>query len=216
MMDRITRETIDSGVIPLCKLKKLKITGTHIGIIGLGSLLKHCGKTLESLDISYTRVGGEGALLILLMLLGLSSSTDPATVNTSLVKLNLSGLSLPEVDLNSMPLESMMALQVFDFRDMRTLPQDSGSHDLASGLKSNLLTYMMMSLGARSHALHDARSGFSFERISISNKLIIDKRSWLVDSPIHVLGHTSVRVSLHVCLCRRRTDRLMPPLCAAS
>jgi hypothetical protein len=196
MMDRITRETIDKGIIPLAKLKKLKITGTHIGIIGLGSLLKHCGKTLESLDISYTRVGGEGALQILLVLLGLHSDTGPAPTNDTLAKLNLSGLSLPEDDLNSMPLESMMALQIFDFRDMRTLPQDSGSHDLACGIKSNLLTYMMMSLGARSLGHPTNNSCYSYERISISNKLIVDKRSWLVDSPISILGHTSVKVSL--------------------
>lgn len=204
MMDRITRATIEEGVIPLGNLKKLKVTGTHIGIVGLGSLLKHCGNKIESLDISYTRVGGEGALQILFVLLGFStefgSPSSPVRVNNTLRKLNLSGLSLPQDDLSSVSLDSLTALQIFDFKEMRTRPQDSGSHDLALGIKNSLLTYLMLALAASAEERKENSgevldpSKFSFERISISNRIIMDKDARLM-SPIQLLNLTSVKVS---------------------
>jgi hypothetical protein len=214
MMDRITRATIEEGLIPLGKLKKLKITGTQIGIIGLGSLLKHCGNNLESLDISYTRVGGEGALQILLVLLGCETDLDPLStpiiLNTTLRKLNLSGLSLPHDDLCTIWLGSLRALQVFDFKQMRTHPQASGTHDLALGIRNSLLVILMLSLGSLAEerrrereqstiSIADDTQNFSFERVSISNKVILDKDFRFV-SPISSLVIASVKVSLYRCL----------------
>jgi hypothetical protein len=205
MMDRVTRATIDEGVIPLNKLKKLKINGTQIGIVGLGSLLKHCGSRLESLDIGYTRVGGEGSLQILFLLLGMTPLTksDPKEYsdNTVLRKLNMSGLSIPAEDLASTWLYSLKSLRILDFREMRTHPQGSGSHDLVSGISNCLLTILMISLNhladTRTEERLDHLNGSSyylFERVSISNKVSFTHDPG-INSAIKPLNASSIRVS---------------------
>jgi hypothetical protein len=197
MMERVSRATIEKGMIPLNKLEKLKLHGTEIGNVALGSILKHCGSKLKTLDIGNTHVGGLGCIQILLVMLGFRvvESLDYKGVNQSLRKLNLSGLSLPqrEIGLLSLHLLKFQYLENLNFSSIRSSIQGGGYHELGSGVKSEELTYLMSAIS--SSASHSTREdvgstqcnhkdnkhtdehkgvgcNYSFKSVSLANKVI--------------------------------------------
>lgn len=178
MMERISRSAIEQGFLPLNRLKKLKLRGTQVSNLALASILKHCGSRLESLDISHTRVGGDGCIQILAVLLGLTineSITAAKGTNTLLRKLNISGLSIPEEEMKLLPIVNLEAMRILDCNQMKTIEQQSGHHDLGVGIKPNLVHHLLKQIcqlwSTKSDQVLNGQ-GYHFERLSLSNKLV--------------------------------------------
>lgn len=176
MMTKATQATIDQGTVPLSKIRKIKLNGTQVGGASVGSLLKHCGPQLQSLDIGNTKIGGTGSIEMLLMALGYSigHTLRPATKgNETLQKINLSRLELPEMDL----LHFIRALP--DFHALRTInldhvqPLKGGS---TSGLSANLLAFLFHNVALRAldarNVIGEPRIEYIFDKISVATNSI--------------------------------------------
>ncbi|UZJ54917.1 hypothetical protein CBS101457_004237 [Exobasidium rhododendri] len=195
MMERISRATIARGFIPLGKLKKLKLHGTEIGNLALGSILKHCGSKLDSLDIANTHVGGMGCSQILFLLLGLEYELQQFRgTNATLRKLNLSGLSLPdrEIVMFASNIHTLSALENLTFNEIRSYNQGGGYHDLSEGVDAEDLQLIMSALALSasrgrdrdSHTIQcghqsrprplgvDRSKPYHFENLAVSNRVI--------------------------------------------
>ena len=194
MMERISRATTGRSGIPLARLTTLKLRGTQVGNLAVGSFLKHCGCKLATLDVADTHFGGLGSIEILLLMLGF---TVPGPVgrgrNTSLRKLNLSGLSLPpsEISLLLDHIALCESLQVLNFCQVHSHPQGGGYSELGIGVPGESLGRLLgivcasgpveerseSSTGMR-HCPAGHRAGvagpfpYAYERLAISNKVL--------------------------------------------
>ncbi|SPO41708.1 uncharacterized protein PSFLO_07190 [Pseudozyma flocculosa] len=64
-----------SPFVPLSRLTNLRLRRTQVGDLALGSLLKHCARTLQRLDVSYSLIGSaDGELDVLAFALGLDAA----------------------------------------------------------------------------------------------------------------------------------------------
>ncbi|RUS25618.1 hypothetical protein BC938DRAFT_471877 [Jimgerdemannia flammicorona] len=92
----VTAQASSPSPAPLSKLRNLKLSSTSISNIGLTAFLRLCGRTLERLDISNTRVTRLQPIInhciVVSSASATSSSPSPAisqTVQTNLEKLNI-------------------------------------------------------------------------------------------------------------------------------
>jgi hypothetical protein len=89
VMDTLSQATdmaLRRGVLPLAKLRSLKLKSTGISDVGVGRFLSMVSPTLESLDISFTAVRTLDFLIA-------TCFSSTAIAHNKLRKLNLSGLT---------------------------------------------------------------------------------------------------------------------------
>lgn len=147
---------LEEGYVPLGKLRRLKITGTEMGPLGILSLLKHCGTRLQSLDIGGLDFTKVDAMELLLPVLGLSNhehewdydlqdhtivnshGTEFAVIhNSRLEKISMAGTAMSMSQLlrflNTIP--RMRALRIINLNNIKTIPVGSGSSNVRSGIR---------------------------------------------------------------------------------
>jgi hypothetical protein len=167
MMSRATQQTLMQGTVPLSKLRKVKLNGTHIGITGVASLLKHCGPRLESLDVGNTRVGGSGCIDLLFMALAYDEGGPKGSYSTGsnrnvLLKINLSSLEIPETDL------ARFLVAVAKFHALRSINLNyvqSRKGSTVNGLSDAMIATLMSSITERTKVPYE---GYAFDSIAVA------------------------------------------------
>lgn len=190
MMDRVAYATVETRIIPLGKLRKLKLRGTQVGTLAVGCLLHYCGDNIHTLDISDTRFGGEGCIQILQLLLGFNSLQDNLKSRlrpTPLRKINLSGLSLPSKEIAMISTPLLASVEVFQFSNIHSLRQGGGSLELGSGLHPRDIMSIIFKLlrvwhrdvkdttsasnGSLAEGMTSDGNSYYHQRITLSNKI---------------------------------------------